>query len=155
MDKTRVELLQQCKDMNIRKCSSKTKQQLVDLICAKMGELQVCANSTSPPLQSLNNETPNSFRFIDLFCGIGGFHQAMNKMDPNSNCVFACDIDEKCRETYEQNYGLKPHGDITKIDVNQIPPFDILCGGFPCQSFSKAGNQAGFDDKRGQLFFNI
>jgi DNA (cytosine-5)-methyltransferase 1 len=155
MDKTRVELLQQCKDMNIQKCSSKTKQQLVDLICAKMGELQVCAKSTSPPSQPLNNETPNSFRFIDLFCGIGGFHQAMNKMDPNSNCVFACDIDEKCRETYEQNYGLKPHGDITKIDVNQIPPFDILCGGFPCQSFSKAGNQAGFDDKRGQLFFNI
>jgi DNA (cytosine-5)-methyltransferase 1 len=68
--------------------------------------------------------------FIDLFCGIGGFHQALKRLD--GTCVFACDIDEKCRETYEKNYGLKPHADITKVNVAEIPDFDVLCAGFPC-----------------------
>lgn len=97
-------------------------------------------------------QTP-SFHFIDLFCGIGGFHQALSKI--NGKCVFACDIDENCRKTYEKNYGIKPEGDITKVDIESIPSFDVLCGGFPCQAFSKAGFQKGFDDKRGNLFFNI
>lgn len=92
-------------------------------------------------------------KFIDLFCGIGGFHQAFANM--NGECVFACDIDEKCRTIYEKNYGIKPHGDITKINIDEIPYFDVLCGGFPCQPFSKAGYQKGFDDNRGNLFFNI
>lgn len=95
-----------------------------------------------------------TMKFIDLFCGIGGFHQALSKF--GCECVFACDIDKKCRRTYYKNYKLKPMGDITKIDVNDIPAFDILCAGFPCQPFSKAGFQKGFDDKnRGNLFFNI
>jgi DNA (cytosine-5)-methyltransferase 1 len=68
--------------------------------------------------------------FVDLFCGIGGFHQALKRVD--GTCVFACDIDEKCRETYEKNYGLKPHADITKVNVAEIPDFDVLCAGFPC-----------------------
>ena len=94
-----------------------------------------------------------SFNFIDLFCGIGGFHQAMKNM--GGECVFASDIDAKCREVYEKNYGLKPNGDITKVNVGEIPSFDVLCAGFPCQPFSKAGFQKGFDDIRGNLFFNI
>jgi DNA (cytosine-5)-methyltransferase 1 len=107
---------------------------------------------TSTPVSSQPLESPSPhYRFIDLFCGIGGFHQALSAM--NSTCVFASDIDEDCRTTYEQNYGIKPHGDITKIDIPSIPPFDILCGGFPCQPFSKAGLQKGFDDDRGNLFF--
>jgi len=107
-------------------------------------------NSFIPLIESSSS---TDFKFIDLFCGIGGFHQALVKL--NGKCVFACDIDENCRKTYETNYAIKPEGDITKIDITSIPPFDILCGGFPCQSFSKAGNQAGFEDNRGQLFFNI
>jgi DNA (cytosine-5)-methyltransferase 1 len=94
--------------------------------------------------------TDDCLRFIDLFCGIGGFHQALSRL--NAKCVFASDIDAKCRETYEKNYGLKPAGDITKIDVKSIPDFDILCGGFPCQSFSNSGKKKGFEDDRGQLF---
>lgn len=94
------------------------------------------------------------FRFIDLFCGIGGFHQAMESL--GGECVFACDIDEDCRKTYRANYGLEPMGDITKIDARDVPAHDVLCGGFPCQAFSKAGNRLGFDDPtKGTLFFDI
>lgn len=94
------------------------------------------------------------FRFIDLFCGIGGFHQAMTSL--GGECVFACDIDEDCRKTYKANYGITPAGDITRIDAADIPAHDVLCGGFPCQAFSKAGNRLGFDDStKGTLFFDI
>jgi DNA (cytosine-5)-methyltransferase 1 len=91
--------------------------------------------------------------FIDLFCGIGGFHQAIKNI--GGKCVFACDIDDKCRKIYESNYDLKPESDITKVNIENIPSFDLLCAGFPCQPFSKAGYQKGFDDDRGNLFFNI
>lgn len=94
------------------------------------------------------------FKFIDLFCGIGGFHQAMS--DLGGTCVFASDIDADCRKTYERNYGLKPEGDITKIEAKDIPAHDVLCGGFPCQAFSKAGKRLGFaDETKGTLFFDI
>lgn len=93
-------------------------------------------------------------KFIDLFCGIGGFHQALFNL--GFECVFASDIDEKCRKSYSKNYGIIPHGDITKIDAEDIPSFDVLCAGFPCQPFSKAGLQKGFEDStRGSLFFDI
>lgn len=94
------------------------------------------------------------FTFIDLFCGIGGFHQAMESL--GGKCVFASDIDVYCRKTYENNYGIKPEGDITKIEEKYIPSHDVLCAGFPCQSFSKAGNRLGFkDETKGTLFFDI
>lgn len=95
----------------------------------------------------------STLTFVDLFCGIGGFHQALKNI--GFTCVFACDIDDKCRNTYYKNYGLWPEGDINEINISKIPPFDILCGGFPCQPFSKAGAQMGFDDKRGNLFFRM
>lgn len=94
------------------------------------------------------------FKFIDLFCGIGGFHQALS--DLGGECVYASDIDADCRKTYERNYGIKPDGDITKVDAKDIPEHDVLCGGFPCQAFSKAGNRLGFaDTTKGTLFFDI
>ena len=96
----------------------------------------------------------NKFTFIDLFCGIGGFHLAMESL--GGECVFASDIDADCRKTYENNYGIKPQGDITKIEVKDIPAHDVLCAGFPCQSFSKAGNRRGFEDEtKGTLFFDV
>lgn len=95
-----------------------------------------------------------NFKFIDLFCGIGGFHQAMESL--GGECVFACDIDADCRKTYEANYGLKPDVDVTKIDPSKLPAFDVLCGGFPCQAFSKAGKRLGFaDETKGTLFFDV
>ncbi len=95
-----------------------------------------------------------NFRFIDLFCGIGGFHQAMTAL--GGKCVYACDIDEDCRKTYFDNYGIYPDSDITKVDPSTIPPFEVLCAGFPCQAFSKAGKRLGFSDEtKGTLFFDI
>ncbi|MDY5319943.1 MAG: DNA cytosine methyltransferase [Candidatus Egerieousia sp.] len=94
------------------------------------------------------------FKFIDLFCGIGGFHQAMS--DLGGECVYASDIDADCRKTYERNYGIKPDGDITKVEAKDIPEHDVMCGGFPCQAFSKAGKRLGFaDPTKGTLFFDI
>lgn len=92
-------------------------------------------------------------KFVDLFCGIGGFHQALKNI--GFECVFACDIDERCRRTYESNYGIAPAEDIRKVEVSDVPAFDILCAGFPCQPFSKAGFRKGFGDDRGNLFFDI
>lgn len=104
-----------------------------------------------------NNEIKfpiGTFTYIDLFCGIGGFHQGMSKL--GGECLYACDIDPDCRKTYEANYGIRPDGDITKVSAEEIPPHDVLCAGFPCQAFSKAGNRLGFADAtKGTLFFDI
>jgi DNA (cytosine-5)-methyltransferase 1 len=95
----------------------------------------------------------NAVRFIDLFCGIGGFHQAASSL--GMHCVFASDIDEDCRLAYVRNYGIEPHGDIAGVAADQIPDHDVLCAGFPCQPFSIIGDRAGFADARGTLFFEI
>ncbi len=92
-------------------------------------------------------------KFIDLFCGIGGFHQALIRH--NYKCVMACDIDEKCREIYKENYGIIPEKDIKKVDEKTLPDFDILCAGFPCQSYSNAGKKGNLNDPRGTLFEDI
>lgn len=94
-----------------------------------------------------------NFKFIDLFCGIGGFHSAMSQL--GGECVFAADIDAECRKVYEQNYGLAPHSDVSAVKASEIPTHDVLCAGFPCQAFSKAGRQAGMSEPRGTLFFDI
>lgn len=93
-------------------------------------------------------------QFIDLFSGIGGFHEALKQIG-NSRCVFASEIDIEASKVYLSNHGLDPYGDITKVSTHEIPKFDLLCAGFPCQPFSKGGNQNGFDDNRGILFFDI
>ena len=95
----------------------------------------------------------SQLKFIDLCCGIGGFHQALNAI--NMECVLAADIDEECCKNYEENYKIRPHGDLSKIKIESIPEFDILCAGFPCQPFSKAGHQNGFEDSRGNIFFDM
>ena len=92
-------------------------------------------------------------KYIDLFAGIGGFHQAMNSF--GGECVFASEWDKEAAKTYFENYGILPDGDITKIREEDIPKHDMLCGGFPCQAFSVSGKQKGFEDTRGTLFFDI
>ena len=80
-------------------------------------------------------------RFIDLFAGLGGFHLALGSL--RNECVFACESDSYLAELYDRNFRIKPHGDIRKIHIPDVPSHDILCAGFPCQPFSKAGNQEG------------
>jgi DNA (cytosine-5)-methyltransferase 1 len=92
-------------------------------------------------------------RYIDLFAGIGGFHLAMDSL--GAQCVFASEWDKHAAQVYEQNFGLKPYGDITQVPVETIPEHDVLCAGFPCQAFSISGKQKGFDDTRGTLFFDV
>lgn len=93
------------------------------------------------------------FKFIDLFAGIGGFHQAMVQL--GGQCVYASEIDKFCIERYKENYNIDADHDITKINPEEVPDHDVLCGGFPCQAFSKAGKQKGFEETRGTLFFYI
>jgi DNA (cytosine-5)-methyltransferase 1 len=95
-----------------------------------------------------------SFRFIDLFAGLGGFHMALNRM--GGECVFAAEWQEHLRLLYRTNHGILPAGDITQIDLKDVPEHDVLTAGFPCQPFSKAGDQLGFEcTKQGGLFFNV
>lgn len=94
-----------------------------------------------------------NFTFIDLFAGIGGFRIAMEQF--GGRCVFSSEINPHACQMYEANYNDTPHGDITKIKDSDIPDFDILCAGFPCQAFSIAGKKMGFEDTRGTLFFEI
>lgn len=109
--------------------------------------------------ENKNIPTIKKINYIDLFCGLGAFHKAFELNNTNSvkyNCVFACDIDKGIQQLYNENYNITPHGDINKININDIPNFDILCAGFPCQPFSLAGKKEGFNDKeKGNLFFII
>ena len=94
------------------------------------------------------------FNYIDLFAGIGGIRIPFQEL--GGRCVFTSEWDSFAQKTYKINFGGEIYGDITKVDVNNdIPDFDILLGGFPCQPFSQAGLHKGFSDTRGTLFFNI
>ena len=93
------------------------------------------------------------FTFIDLFAGIGGFHQAAKNL--GGKCVFASEIDPHAQQAYLKNYNIQPFGDITRINAVDIPSHDILFAGFPCQPFSIIGDMKGFNDARGTLFFDI
>lgn len=96
----------------------------------------------------------DKFKFIDLFAGIGGFHQAMTQL--GGECVFASEIDKHAIETYEKNYGINPNINICDFKAENIPKHDVLCAGFPCVAFSIAGKCEGFNDEtRGTLFFEI
>lgn len=116
-------------------------------------------NGGASPRAAKNSER---LRFIDLFCGIGGFRLAFERA--GARCVFSSDYDKHSRLTYEANFGESPHGDIYTVADADIPEFDILCAGFPCQPFSIAGvskklslgRKHGFEDeKQGNLFFRI
>jgi DNA (cytosine-5)-methyltransferase 1 len=93
-------------------------------------------------------------KFVDLFAGLGGFHLALKKL--GHTCVFACEIDETLRRVYKLNFGMEAAADIRRVPETEVPAHDILCAGFPCQPFSKAGSQTGLKDPdQGTLFFDI
>lgn len=104
----------------------------------------------------MRNETTlpkGSFRYVSLFSGIGGFEQALNKL--GGTCVMASEIDKYANQAYQAIYGHPTAGDVTKVDIDNIPEHDLLVGGFPCQAFSVAGKRLGFEDTRGTLFFEM
>ena len=106
-----------------------------------------------------NTRLCSGIRFIDLFCGIGGFRFAaarvFEKYNISGRCVFSSDIDGYAQESYAANFGERPFGDITQINENEIPDHDLLFAGFPCQPFSIIGLGKGFNDTRGTLFFEV
>lgn len=118
----------------------------------KKGKLKKIA---TPNLFSkkINSNNQPSFKMIDLFAGIGGIRMGLESI--GGECVFTSEWDKPAQVTYQANFEELPYGDITKIEPEEIPPFDILLAGFPCQPFSQAGKKLGLTDTRGTLFFDI
>lgn len=105
-------------------------------------------------MKSVSNANAlKGIKVIDLFAGIGGFHLAFKSF--GADIIYANEWDKATADIYYKNFGIIPTGDITKIETKDIPEHDILCAGFPCQAFSISGNQRGFDDSRGTLFFEV
>ncbi len=166
---TKIELLKKCEELGINKCKTKTKKEIICLIenkindndnenddtqseCSDEQTLEENNNSIDEEI-NISNIDLSSYKFIDLFCGIGGFHQALKKL--GAKCVLACDIDKDCREVYNDNYGIEPVKNVKDIDEKNMEDFDILCAGFPCQAFSNGGKKKCFEDERGLLFDEI
>lgn len=133
---------------------------------AKISDTQLykqSGNAVSPPIIrdiilhidkfNMLNNTEEKFKFIDLFSGLGGFRIAMESL--GGKCVLSSEIDKYAVETYFSNFNEMPIGDITKVNVAEIPDHDVLCAGFPCQPFSIGGLRKGFEDTRGTLFFDV
>lgn len=99
------------------------------------------------------NKDADNYTFIDLFSGLGGFRIAFE--NEGMKCLFSSDIDNAVRQVYFENFKEYPFGDITKLNPSELPDFDVLCAGFPCQPFSLAGKRLGFEDTRGTLFFDV
>lgn len=149
---TRPELINLCRQNSIKGYSNLNKSALLHILQEHIPQ-NLPEEQPAPvpaPAPAPNN---NQIRFIDLFAGVGGFHQALRRL--GAKCVFACDIDAKCRDTYAANYGIKPHDDVRTIVPESLPDFDIICGGFPCQPFSNAGHKGALQDDRGNLFMEI
>ena len=122
--------------------------------------MHIDADRTAPVDSLLADPTAQTIRFIDLFAGLGGFHLALSRINGlRSECVFASELDPSLQTLYKENFGLDCHGDIRQVvkeSIHSIPEHDLLCAGFPCQPFSKAGKQAGMTDmNRGTLFDEI
>jgi DNA (cytosine-5)-methyltransferase 1 len=150
LKKTREELITLCKEMKIKGYSGKKKED----ICKLINNNIVVEPVVQSDVQSVVHPQ-NKIRYIDLFCGLGAFHTAFNT-SPEFECVLACDIDEGVRSIYKANYGLEPKENIRNLDIANMPDFEILCAGFPCQPFSIAGNGEGFNDTvKGNLFYDI
>ena len=176
---TKAELLIKCDEIGLTKVKSKTKPELIALLSAKnivindekiviedaldsdceseedshLDDNIIIENDITIDVESESKLDLTGYKFIDLFCGIGGFHQALHQM--GATCVLACDIDKECRIVYKDNYGIEPVSNVKDIDEKTMDDFDILCAGFPCQAFSNGGKKKCFDDERGLLFDEI
>jgi DNA (cytosine-5)-methyltransferase 1 len=113
-------------------------------------------NNKENKKKPLSQEKNQKIRFIDLFAGIGGIRLGFEGHSHDTECVYSSEWDKYAQKTYEANFGDKPDGDITKVKAKDIPDFDVLLAGFPCQPFSSIGKREGFANKtQGTLFFDI
>lgn len=125
-----------------------------EIIISKTGianNIKIVDKSNNKKVEKINKVENKKISFIDLCCGIGGFHKGLLPF----NCVFACDIDKNCRHSYKTNYNIEPHSDIFDIKCKDIPDHNILCAGFPCQPYSSAGLKKGLNDNRSKVFDKI
>ena len=104
-------------------------------------------------LQINMSNAKKTITYIDLFCGMGSFHYSFQKL--GFQCIMACDIYKPAKINYKHNYKMDTLGDICDIDPSTVEPYDILCAGFPCQPFSRAGRHKGFKDSRGNMFLQV
>lgn len=110
--------------------------------------------SSRTKVQAVSKVIPADFRFIDLFAGIGGMRIAFEQS--GGRCVFSSEWDKESQKTYFANFNEMPQGDITKIESESIPDFEVLLAGFPCQPFSSIGQRAGFKhETQGTLFYDV
>ena len=113
-------------------------------------------NNKEGKKKPLNLQKDQKIKFIDLFAGIGGIRLGFEGHSNDTECVYSSEWDKYAQKTYEANFGVKPDGDITKVKARNIPDFDVLLAGFPCQPFSSIGKREGFANKtQGTLFFDI
>ncbi|MCR5080967.1 MAG: DNA (cytosine-5-)-methyltransferase [Treponema sp.] len=130
------------------------RQELIKKFSFEDSKLSEAENFFERKKIPFTSKADSSFTFVDLFAGIGGFRLAMQAN--GGHCVFSSEWDDAAKQTYYENYGEVPFGDITKVNPDNIPDFEVLAGGFPCQPFSSIGKREGFQHKtQGTLFFYI
>ena len=131
----------------LKKCRSSSTIKVLSLVMPILKPNTRTLRETAP-MQNSN------FTFIDLFAGIGGMRLGFESA--GGKCVFSSEWDQNCQRTYEANFGVLPDGDITQIEVDEVPKCDVILAGFPCQPFSSIGQRAGFDHPtQGTLFYDV
>jgi DNA (cytosine-5)-methyltransferase 1 len=150
----KLELLKKCKELGITKCSSKNKSQLIEIINSKFKFQNVIEQPKNDTSQSIDLNS-NKLKMVDLFAGTGAFTLAFQSTNA-VNVVFVNDMVEHSKKIYDENFNHKlTLKDLNEVNIEDIPPHDILTGGFPCQPFSIAGLQEGFKDERSNVFWKI
>lgn len=153
--KTHNELVAMCKEKNLKGYSNKKKNVLIEMLGNKPTKTEEVVEPTSLNQEGGDIGERSSLTLVDLFSGTGAFTYAFEKTK-RVKCVFSNDMVEWSKQIYDINFDHKlTLGNLNDIDVSCIPPHDILTGGFPCQPFSIAGKQEGFDDERSNVFWKI